>query len=1404
MKYVKMLGLAAMAAMALMAFGAGSASAASSLYSTGVQVPAGTELHASLEAGTSALLSSTDGKTLVDTCTGSTVAGTVEYPAGGDAKGSIGSLTWGGCTVTTDTLTNGALSVSSSGAVTGTGSVVTVNFGGVSCRYGTGAGTSLGTLTTGKLAVNAVINEQAPTSFICPDTTKWVANYTVTSPHDLTAGFGSPSYTEGFGSGNSATPNVHRCYRAKPIDCASGNQTEEQTDLVLGGRGPALHISRTYNSQAAAKAESAGTWGYGWSGPYSSRLKFEESGRITVVQENGATATFYFEGGVYKAGAWVQATLVKEGENYVFTLPNQEKLKFNSEGWLTEVKDRNGNALTIARIGALVVWVKDAASRELKFAYTEGKVTSIEDPMGRKVKYAYESGHLSSVTLPGDETPRWKFKYDASHQLTEMTDGRGGVTKTVYDEKNRAKEQTDPMGRVHKLVYGESGGLRTTTITEPNGSTTFEKFNVAGEPLEVIKAKGTGLERKTTYEYDSAYRLVKATDALGHSTTYAYNEAGDRTLEKDAEGNESKWTYNGTHDVVTETTPKGEVTTYKRDAKGNVEAIERPAPGGTTQKTTFKYAANGDLQSTTDPLGRETKFEYETYGNVKAVVNPAGDKSSWTYNLDGQKVTEVSPRGNEEGAKASEFETIIERDAQGRPSKVTDPMGREVKYAYDKNGNLESVTDASGQTTKYTYNANDERIESKAANGDTTTTAYGTMGEVKSRTNGNGYTTKYEYDVLAQLTETIDPLERKSKREYDAAGNLKKSEDALGRTTSYAYDNANRLKEVNYSEASTADVTYKYDKNSNIVEMVDGTGTSTKVYDQLGRLTEVKNGKSEVVKYTYDLGNQQTEIVYPNGETVKRTFDKAGRLEKVTDWLGKETTFSYSRDSQLKATTFPAATTNVDEYAYNRAGEMTSVSMKKGAEVLASMTYTRDKLGRVEKDVESGFPEVPEYSYEYDTANRLTKSNGTTFGWDAANNVTKISSTTYTYDKADQIATASNATFEYNKLGQRVKETPTGGSATTFSWDQAGNLVASKGPTVENTFKYDGTGLRTTETRNASTYPMVWDSTAGLPLLLRKGNDYFVFGPGGLPISRITSGSAYYHHHDQLGSTRILTDSTGSVVGTYRYGPNGAFTKFTGTQSTQLGFAGQYRMHTENQLIYLRARTYDPVTGQFLSVDPAVTETGEPYSYAAADPVNLDDPSGLSTHSVCSQGSVRLGGGVANVTVRACIAWDDRGGVASTLSVMGGGVLSPRSIETLQNAFLRPGDALSALGSAAADARRGIAERSLGGIVTALTGGHVAWELAYSHTNKNSVSQLAGFSTFESYGFSIGPVRGGYSRTKSGFSIRFGGNAGSGLPDISYTSGVSYTWVNQFIQGTGAGAGGSFEVGGVGFMEVPC
>jgi RHS repeat-associated protein len=57
-------------------------------------------------------------------------------------------------------------------------------------------------------------------------------------------------------------------------------------------------------------------------------------------------------------------------------------------------------------------------------------------------------------------------------------------------------------------------------------------------------------------------------------------------------------------------------------------------------------------------------------------------------------------------------------------------------------------------------------------------------------------------------------------------------------------------------------------------------------------------------------------------------------------------------------------------------------------------------------------------------------------------------------------------------------------------------------------------------------------------------------------------------------------------------------------------FHGPYT-DAESGLIYLRARYYDPATGQFMSLDPLVALTGEAYGYAGDNPLNATDPMGL-------------------------------------------------------------------------------------------------------------------------------------------------------------------------------------------------
>lgn len=56
--------------------------------------------------------------------------------------------------------------------------------------------------------------------------------------------------------------------------------------------------------------------------------------------------------------------------------------------------------------------------------------------------------------------------------------------------------------------------------------------------------------------------------------------------------------------------------------------------------------------------------------------------------------------------------------------------------------------------------------------------------------------------------------------------------------------------------------------------------------------------------------------------------------------------------------------------------------------------------------------------------------------------------------------------------------------------------------------------------------------------------------------------------------------------------------------------AGQY-LDIESGFYYLRARYYEPSTGQFISKDPAANRTMEPYGYVMDSPLNRTDSSGL-------------------------------------------------------------------------------------------------------------------------------------------------------------------------------------------------
>lgn len=1005
-----------------------------------------------------------------------------------------------------------------------------------------------------------------------------------------------------------------------PVSCASGNFSESQTDVAVGGRGIGLNLTRTYSAQAAVAATSAGSYGYGWSASFGDRLSVEEGGaKVALARGDGSTVPFTrVAGTTYSGPVWSQETLSGSPEaGYTFTTLDQTRYRFSGAGRLESITDRNGNETTLSydESGHLKA-VTDPTGRQLTFAYnTGGQVESVTDPMGHVVKYAYEGGNLTSVTMPGAASPRWQFKYDASHRITQVMDGRGGKTTNEFDGSNRVISQTDPAGRTLTFKYE---AFHTKITNKATGAVTDEWFTSDNEPYSITHGYGTASAITETFAYNEAGQMIRRTDGNGHTTSYGYDEAGNRTSEKDPLGHETKWTYNGTHDVTSMTTPRGETTTIKRDSHGNVESIARPAPGKATQTTGFAHDEHGQLESITDPLERTWTYGYDAYGDRTSETDPLGETRTLAYDEDSRLLAIVSPRGNLEGAEPAEYETTVEHDAQGRPLKITDPLGHATEYAYDGNGNLASLTDAKGHTTKYTYNGDDEQTKVEKPNGATLENGYDGAGFVTSQTDGNGKTTTFVRNVLEQPVEVVDPLGRKTLEAFDSAGNLAALVDPAERETTYSYDAANRLTGVAYSEEATPDVGLEYDADGNPVAMSDGTGESTFAYDQLGRLTRSEDGHGDVVEYSYDLGEQQTGIVYPNGKAISRAYDGAGRLESITDWLGGTTTFGYDADSNLTGLSFPAESGNSDEYSYDRSSRMSEVKFKRGSETLASLTYTRDPLGQVEEEARTGLPGPEAVSYGYDKNNRLTEAGAAGFEYDAADQLTKGIGSTNTYDAAGQLETGTGITYSYDKLGERTKATPTSGPTTSYGYDQAGNLVSINRPeeggvaAIAESLAYNGTGLLASKTSGLATEYLTWDSSTQLPRLLDDEQNSYVYGPYGLPIEQISSAEEpTYLHHDQLGSTRMLTDTGGETSATFSYAPYGELESKTGIATTPLGFAGQYT-DTEADLQYLQARFYDPRTGQFLAQDPLSSLTRTPYGYAEENPLFYVDPSGLS------------------------------------------------------------------------------------------------------------------------------------------------------------------------------------------------
>lgn len=1038
-----------------------------------------------------------------------------------------------------------------------------------------------------------------------------------------------PQDSELNGAGNPAEPNVPGCKAGDPVDCATGNLTETTTDLSVAALGDLLTLSRTYNAVQAASAPAAGPFGHGWSSTFAQRLTLDGDGRATIHQGNGSTATFWPDGsGGYVAPARVQATLVRNADGtFDYTLPDRSWLRFDEDGRLLSLHDRNDNATAVHYdVDGNVTDVTASGGRSITFDYnTDGTVATATSTGGREVHYGYTDGDLTSVTDVRGGT--WAYTYDAEHRLTQIEDPRGHHVSNSYDGQDRVVTQTDR--RRHDTTWDYDGPK--TTVTDPEGHVreiTFE-HNV---PVTIVTAKGTADEATKLIDYDDDGNPVTVTDGRGHEWHYEYDGAGNRTSATDPLDRETTWTYDAHRDVLSETLPSGLETTYDYDAHGNPTAIARALTPTQDQTTTLDYDGNGNLVERTDPLAHAWTYDYNGHGDLTSATSPLGHETSYSHDLDGFVTAKVSPRGHLSGADPEDFTTTYVRNADGQPTTITDPLGHDTLFGYDANGNLTSSTDADGRATQTTYDATDQPTIVERGDGSTLHTGYDDNGLVVSQTDGEGHETTYARDAQGRVSSVTDPDDRTTSYAYDDAGNRTSLTDPDNRTTTYTYDDANQPTAIHSSSGHPGDVALTYTDDGLRATLADGTGTSTWTYDALDRLASSENGVGQTVGYDYDLADRPTSIDYPDAlvpgppsqtpstvdaGTVTRAYDADDRLTSVEDWLSHTTTFTYNVDDVLAGIERPDGTEAT--HTVDRDDRLTAID-DAGDEFGYSVDYTRTDAGLLASATETGDGAGPNATYAHDDAARLTGS-GTgnqSYGYDDADNLTQLTDASdtrkQTFDDASQLTAIKDASdnpladLDYDAEGNRTALTPTTGPATTYSYDQANQLTQDAGP-ITQTYGYDGDGLRQyTQTAGDRTHH-TWDRSGGLPLMIQDGATSYVYGPGGLVIEQITAGAdARYYHQDQLGSTRALTNQAGEPIATYTYTPYGAPKTTTGTATNPFRYAGQYTDATGLQ--YLRARYYDPATGQFLTRDPIEAITGQAYAYASGAPTDLIDLTG--------------------------------------------------------------------------------------------------------------------------------------------------------------------------------------------------
>jgi RHS repeat-associated protein len=676
------------------------------------------------------------------------------------------------------------------------------------------------------------------------------------------------------------------------------------------------------------------------------------------------------------------------------------------------------------------------------------------------------SGLPSGVTAPVLNT-----------QTITVTDPVGATATYMY-ASGALVRTTSVLGGV--TYYGYDAAGRASTVTDPDGDTTYTTFDAHNNVTSVTTCVAVN-DCQTSYAAyyeDLSNPLDPRNDKLTDERDPRSSSPSDPTYD-------TVTSYTSTGEIATTTSPptsacpSGCTTTYTYTAGTEAAVGGGTEPAGLLASvtspdggvTSYAYDAAGDVMQVTNPLGLITKYTYDNLGRELTQTQisdtyPAGLTTSYTYDGLDRPVTVTDPPVTDRvtGAVHTEVTTYsYDADSDVLTATVSDATGgdppRTTTNTYNSYGELASVTDPMGNTISYTYNALGDQATETDPDGQVTAFAYDAAGDLVSTTL-EGYTGNPSNPIPPEnLVE--------DSRAYDPAGRLASDTNVMGTTTYYTYYDNNQLASSYVVVAGSTEMqrmtTYGYDAAGNLVTETDPGGLVTdSVYNAASQLvsqTEDPSGADLTTTASYD----------PDGNVVADTLAQGGSTQTVT------ATYN-AMDQEMSQTVEDGSTNLTTTYTRDERGLITSVTDPDGN----TTEIANDEAGRpvvvtgpaVQAQTGTGAAPVtanPVVMVGYDTFGDEVESadadgNVTTAAYDTDGQEVSVTDPSYT-PPGSSTPVNGTTTMTYNSLGQETKVTDPLGNVTQFSYDQLGDLASQTDPDGGVwTYAYDPAGEQTSVT----------------------------------------------------------------------------------------------------------------------------------------------------------------------------------------------------------------------------------------------------------------------------------------------------------------------------------------------------